>query len=164
MFHVSKRKSFQLLYDFLIGGEPIDGVELVFAEPSRCLMLFQGERATLDATPEAMHLEEKFGILPLYCLDEALDDNTGFELFPYLALEGFFRRFAWFHLAAWKLPAILIIAIASLSGEDTPLGVVYDCCYYFYHYGAKIVFFTQTTNIIAENSRKTCSIGSLPDA
>ena len=50
-----------------------------------------------------------------------------------------------FHLAAWKLPAVFIIAIASLGGEDTALGVAYDCCYYFYHHGTKIVVFRQNT-------------------
>ena len=29
---------------------------------------------------------------------------------------------------------------------------------------AKVRYITQITNIIAENSRKTCSIGGLPDA
>ena len=145
-------KSFQLLYDFLIGGEPIDGIELVFAEPTGCFMFFQREQATLDVAPEAMHFEVKLGIIPLYCLDEVLDNNSGFELFPNLALEGFFGGFAWLHLAAWKLPAVFIIAIASLGGEDSTLGVVYDCCYYFdlfaknfYHHGTKIVVFRQNT-------------------
>ena len=43
-----------------------------------------------------------------------------------------------------KLPTILIIAIPSLRGEDSPLAIVYDCCYNFYLFHINLTYCSMT--------------------
>lgn len=71
-------------------------------------------------------------IIPLYCLNEAFNNDASFEFFLDLTNKGILWGFAWFHLSTREFPAILEVTVSSLSGENTAVIIVYNCCYDFY--------------------------------
>ena len=74
----------------------------------------------------------KLRVIILYGLHQPLHHDSRYQLFPYFTFQSFLWSFTQFHLSTWEFPAVLIVAISSLGGEDTPLFIVYNCCYDFY--------------------------------
>ena len=113
---------------------------------ARCFVLFQRQAATLDVTPVAMHLQVKLRIIPLHRLHQTLHNDTRFELFLDFSFKRLLRRFPWFHLSPWKLPAILEVPISPLRREDTSFVIMYDCCYNFYLFHSSAAFSTLSSS------------------
>ena len=74
----------------------------------------------------------KLRVIIFYGLHQSLYNDSCFQLFPYFTLQGLFRCLSSFHFSAREFPAVLIVAISSLGGEDAPLIIVYNRCYDFY--------------------------------
>ena len=79
-----------------------------------------------------MHRQVKGWVIIFYGLHQSFHDDPCFQLLPYFTLQSLFRCLSSFHLPAREFPAVLIVAISSLSGEDTTFVIVYDCSYDFY--------------------------------
>ena len=120
--------------------QPVDAIELFFAEPAGSFVLLQRQTTTFNMTPKTMHCQMKSCIIKFNGLHQPFHHDSCFQLFPYFTLQRLFWCLSSFHFPARKLPAILIVAISSLRCEDTPLAIVYNRCYNFYlfHYPTAI--------------------------
>lgn len=139
------------LYHIPVGGQPLHAVQIVLREPSCRLVLFQFQAPTLHAAQVAMHGQVERGVIPIYCLHEALHDNPRFQFLPYLAAERLLGRFARLHLASRELPEVLPLAIAPLCGKNL-ISLMDYRGYYFYAFH-NISFFSGSPNcpVLQEN-------------
>ena len=72
-----------------------------------------------------MESEVEGGVVPLHRVEQLLDGNVRVQLLPNLAVQGLLGRLSSLNLATGKLPSPGHVAVSSLRGEDTSLGVVY---------------------------------------
>lgn len=79
-----------------------------------------------------MHLQMKGRIIIFYGLHQTFYDDLRFQFLPDLTPQRLLWTLPRLHFTPRELPAILIIAIPSLCGEDTTLIIMYDGCYDFY--------------------------------
>ena len=100
-------------------------------------------------------------VIIFYGLHQPFHHDSRFQFLPNLTLQSLLRRLSIFYLSAREFPSVLafqasllslgiadasialpsltrslVVAISSLSGEDTAFVIVYDCSYDFYlfHY------------------------------
>ena len=112
-------------YNFVC-WQPVNAIELFFAEPAGGFMLLQRQTTTLYMTPETMHGKMKLRVIVFNGLHQSFHNDPCFQLLPYLTLQSLFWCLSGFHLPAREFPAVLIVAISSLGGEDAPLVIVYN--------------------------------------
>ena len=85
-----------------------------------------------DMTPKTMHRQVELWVIILHRTKKLIHANFRRQLLANLPYERFLWCFPSFHLPAREFPAVLIVAISSLSSKDATLVIVYNRCYNFY--------------------------------
>ncbi len=100
-----------------IGGQPLDGVQLLFRELAGGFMLVEVKRFGGQHTPVAVHCQIKVRIVPLDGTQQIADFDFGVQLFSDFAYQRLLRRFTQLYLPARKLLPAFELAISTLRGE-----------------------------------------------
>ena len=117
--------------DGVVGGYPVEGVQVSDRTPAVCMVLAHSESRHalfVQARPATAEVELQryleIGIDMVVRSEMALDGNFHLHLFPNLAMERVFRLLAGLNLPARELPfesSIWILGLPALHTEDTPL-------------------------------------------
>ena len=117
--------------DGVVGGYPVEGVQVSDRTPAAGMVLAHGESRHalfVQARPATAEVEFQryleIGIDMVERRDMAQDGNFHLHLFPNLAVKRVFRQLAGLYLAAWELPfesSVRILGLPALHTEDSPL-------------------------------------------
>ena len=117
--------------DWVVGGYPVEGVQVSDRTPAESVMLAHGESRHalfIQARPAMAEVEFQryleIGVNMVVRSEMALDDNLHLHLFPNLAVKRVFRQLAGLYLAARELPfesSVRILGTPALHTEDSPL-------------------------------------------
>jgi hypothetical protein len=115
--------------EIFIGGEPADGGELGGIEPSGGFVFQEGQVRVGEGASETVHSQMKSGIVVVDSTEKRTNGDVGIQFFAYLTYERLLGCLTGFDLTAGELPPILPLAISTLGGEDTTLGIIDDSGY-----------------------------------
>lgn len=117
--------------DRVVGGYPVEGVQVSDQTPAESVMLAHGESGHalfVQARPATAEVEFQryleIGIDMVERRDMAQDGNFHLHLLAYLAMECILRQLAGLYLAARELPfesSVRILGLPALHTEDSPL-------------------------------------------
>ena len=117
--------------DWVVGGYPVEGVQVSDRTPAVGMVLAHGESGhamVVQARPAMAEVELQryleIGIDMVECRDMAQDGNFHRHFLAYLAMECVFCLLAGLNLAARELPfesSVRILGLPALHTEDSPL-------------------------------------------
>ena len=107
-------------------------------------MFQNGEGAAYHMTEKAFHGEVEIGVIVVHSAKEMVRFNVRRQFFFDFPLEGVFRRFAFFYLAAGEFPAAFKFSVAPSGGEDL-ISFGNDCRRYMdgFHRSVTELFFSK---------------------
>ena len=111
--------------DGQVGCAPFEGEQLLRLEPAACGVLAHDELPVARCAAIGGHGDVEVGIVVSDGDEMLVHVNVIFHLFEQLAVQGLLGRLSSLNLATGKLPSPGHVAVSSLRGEDTSLGVVY---------------------------------------
>ena len=125
------RQLLDLADDGVVGGYPVEGVQVSDRTPAVGMVLAHGESRhamVIQARPATAEVEFQryleIGIDMVVRSEMALDDNLHLHLFPNLAVKRVFCLLAGLNLSAGELPfesSVRILGLPALHTEDSPL-------------------------------------------
>ena len=125
------RQLLDLADDWVVGGYPVEGVQVSDRTPAAGMMLAHGESGHalfVQARPATAEVELQryleIGIDMVERRDMAQDGNFHRHFLAYLAMECVFRLLAGLNLSAGELPfesSVRILGLPALHTEDSPL-------------------------------------------